>query len=813
VAQFPTDTALAAAQSASVRRINGVLEFDWNRDGNYTHAYSDLSKLALSAVVDDSRLTSQLPSEIQSTTGYSSGELRVTLAGKRAFNEYNALQIFFPYNVTSPLVGLTLDGTPVRYSRKVRTSTGGTTVRQFTGFLRQYRINRKTGNVELICSDISDVSADLVTLPRWAVGQGYYTASDNFTSPIDGTWVYEEILRQAGRPTGPATPPGCVAYCSLNGSTLPSVGNMLYTTAPNTHGVYAFAGDPWQQGKYGLAPQLQTNGINDSRDATYAVFGTNQVVTVVPGTTTVAISFWHKSDGTAHTTNVDLNTHPYPGGFSGVYLFLEGGAGVTAFTIQKNGQAQSYTVKADGSVHWQADYDAQAAGWHYYHMLVTFTSTTLLWTLKIDGVTTTSLSVWQPITPWAYVGSGPGYRPPLTNIVQIYAGGPIQHAAIRWSGAGSTPYTTGEENPPTRDGKPLAYVERSALRLLWLPEVYKENAWSALTKLSAAELGATYTDVWGSIHCVPHSSLNADINAAAVSGTIVLTEDQLQDLTIAPTLDARRNSVSISTTERHMVLDILWTQPDAQQFHVLLNQLAAVQIQLDNAIAVNADPTTMYHQAIKPLTPYSKYTTVISAILDNAFSTDATTPTNTNVFADCQMALDQRSMTLIMTGGTLSVSGSTGAYVGSYLGGQDASTQISGTKYSDPSVLSYTYEDLTSIAHNGRRVLPLGENDWIQTSSVAGVVAGAILVDTSVPLPVIDGVSLRADPRIELRDVYKVRVKGVTMPDLIAQVIGIKRSDTLTDSTDSPVLRIAVQPGAAMWDDPLTGWDIGSWSG
>ena len=810
--QFPTDTALAVAQSASVRRISGVLEFDWSRDGNYAHAYSDLSKLVLSAVVDDSRLTSQLPSEIQSTTGYSSGELRVVLAGKRTFNEYTALQLFFPYNPSSPLAGLAVEGTPVRYSRRVRTSTGGTTVRQFTGYLRQPRINRKTGNVELVCSDISDVNAQLVTLPRWAVGQGYYTSSDNFTEPIDATWVAEEILRQAGRPTGPKTPPGCVAYCSMNGSTLPSVGTMAYTGSPTTHGIYAYAGDPWMQGQYGLSPKLQTNPINDSRDVYYALMGMDRIVSITNGVTTLALSFWHQSTGGALTTNVDLNTHPYPAGFCGVYAFLEAFTGVCVFSVQKNGQGQMHLSRADGTLY-KANYDKQAAGWHYYHFRVTFGSSSITWQLKVDGTNVSPLSVTDPGLPWAYQGSGPGYRIGLTNIVQVMAGGPIQHIAVRWSGAGSTAYTAGEQDPPTRDGKPLAYVERSALQLLWMPEVYKTNAWEALTKLCSAELGAVYTDVWGSIHYAPHASLNADINTAAVSGTIVLTEDQLQDLTISPSLDARRNSISLSTTERHLVQDIIWRQPDPEQFHLLTNQWIDIRIQLDNCIAVNVDPSVVIHSIIKPLTPYSKYESITTVTLDNNNTVDATTPVNVQPTFNVAMENDQRTMHLYMTGGTTTSGGSTGVFYGEWYGGQEASTQISGALYSDPSVLSSVYEDGNSIARYGRRVLDLGENDWIQTADSAGTVAGAILVDTAAPLPVVDGVALRADPRIELRDVYKIRVKGVAIPDLIAQVVGIKRSDTLTDSTDSPVLRIAVQPGAALWDDPATGWDVGSWSG
>jgi hypothetical protein len=809
--QLPSDTDLAKAQSASIRRISGRLEFDWNRDGGYAHAYSDLSVLVTAATVDDAALNSQLPSEIQSTTGYSSGELRVTLSGKRRFTDLSAMQLFFPYNPSSPLAQLAIDGTPVRYSRWVRTASGRRELRQFTGYLRQPRINRKTGNVELVCSDISDVNSRLVTLPRWAVGQGFDLDTQNFTTAIDGTWVVEETLRQAGRPTGPATPPGCVAYCSMNGSTLPSVGNMLYTIAPNTHAVYSHNGDPWEVGKYGLTPRLQTNPIADARDVYYALFGTDRVVSVVNGSTSISISFWHKSDGTATTSNVSL-PGSMPAGFSAVYLFLEQFAGAAILSIQKNGQAQFHMTTLGGTV-WKSNYVAQTTGWHYYHLLVTFGASNVAWVFRIDGLLTNPSSVTNPFVTWSYTGGGPGYRTPLTNPVQIFVGGPTQHIAVRWSGAGSTAYTSGEQDPPTRDGRPLAYVERSALRLRWMPEVYRENCWEQLTKLSAAELGAVYTDVWGAIHYAPHASLNADISTAAISGTIILTEDQLQDFTIAPSLDTRRNSVSISTTDRHLINDIIWTQPDAEQFHILIGEVRYVRVQLENAVGVYSDPSINFRSAIKPLTPYNKYETVVSAILDNNAGQDATDPVNTAPTFDAQMKPDQRSMDLVMYGGSFSVAGSTGCYMGSYLGGQDVSMQISGTMYSDTSVLSETYSDPVSIIRSGLRVLRLGENEWVQVSETASTIAGSILVDTASPLPVVDGVSLRADPRMELRDVYKIRVEGVVIPDLIAQVIGIKRSDTLTDSTDSPVLRIAVQPGAALWDDPNSGWDVGSWSG
>lgn len=823
--QFPTDTDLAAAQQATVRRINGKLEFDWNRNGLYDHAYSDLSLLAVSVTLDDSKLNSQLPAEIQSITGYSSAELRVTLFGKRQFPELGASALFMPIKTTDPLYALTLDGTPVRYSRYVRTTGGRKTLRQFTGFLRSWNINRKTSNVQLVCSDISDVQANIVTLPHIAVTQNVYSSVTDpspFARPWESTWVYEEILRQAGRPTGPPTRSDAAWYMSCNGSMIPSVGSYWSLSPTNgLHGIWLGAADPWQDGKYGICPVPVPDPIATSQSAFFAGGTTSKrVVMSSPDNDSLPDSFafgmWHLSDGTA--TIPPFSGLPVRVVF--LQMLMEAQSGQMSFKVLKNGQLQwtmndaAYGNSGGASgEYWQQDFVAQTAGWHYHWFEIRFGPVGPLTTVyRVDGVVQSVQSQSFAAGPYRYIVPDAQLENNI-NLVQVLIANPCQHIQLVYNSAATgSAYVAGQQDPPLRDGRPLAYVSRSRNYLNWMPDVYQQKAWDALTAVSAGELGAVYTDVWGGIHCVPHTELQQDVNTG-FAGAITITEDQLQDYTMSPSLDARRNSITISAKQRNVVSDIVYAPSDSKQFHTLTNTTTENFISLDEVISVDTNRIGLAQiiSATKPLTPYDKFTTVSSAILDQDFTTDATVA-HTGWYWECALSKDQRTLSIYRDGGNFAPGGNTGVYIGSYLGGNDVSMQIAGTKYSDPIVTQSTLINQSSINRNGRRVLILDDNDWRQDVNSTLVIAGALLSDTATPKPIIDGIVMRANPQMEKRDIYKVQIEGIANFQLYVQVLGVTRSDTLTESTDKPVFGVVVIPGGAVWDDPASGWDVGSWS-
>src|SRR5690606_14700775 len=119
-----------------------------------------------------------------------------------------AHQMFSPYLQTSPLPRKNIIGTPVRYSRVVETALGDVPVRQFTGWVREFQLEREDNVVTVIASDVLDLTTSPVTLPMWSrlpyegfngyVQQAWvdYDGVAARTRPVDMTWAGEEALRQ-----------------------------------------------------------------------------------------------------------------------------------------------------------------------------------------------------------------------------------------------------------------------------------------------------------------------------------------------------------------------------------------------------------------------------------------------------------------------------------------------------------------------------------------------------------------------------------------------------------------------------------------
>src|SRR5690606_12363841 len=114
---------------------------------------------------------------------------------------------------------------------------------------------------------------------------------------------------------------------------------------------------------------------------------------------------------------------------------------------------------------------------------------------------------------------------------------------------------------------------------------------------------------------------------------------------------------------------------------------------------------------------------------------------------------------------------------------------------------SVTVSDEAEVAERGIRELVLEDNPWRSWQGLPGNgdgaygVAESLLKDTITPAPLIDGVEIPADPRLQLRDVVALTSEGGITGRIHAEVIGIHRTDTATESKDRLTLRVIETPG------------------
>lgn len=159
--------AAEAAITSQERHIYAEVLVDWNRNGRYDHALSDLSEWVESATTDRG-LHGSAPEELFLIEGASAAELTVTLGGDN-WDGQNFVSIFSPYNGDSPFYGTDIVGSEIRYSIGVGTALGIVWYPQFVGNIRTISPDRATGSVEITALDRVEVLRSPVSLPPWGV--------------------------------------------------------------------------------------------------------------------------------------------------------------------------------------------------------------------------------------------------------------------------------------------------------------------------------------------------------------------------------------------------------------------------------------------------------------------------------------------------------------------------------------------------------------------------------------------------------------------------------------------------------------------
>ena len=604
--------ALKEALEKPSQRISMLLEIDWDRDGNYYHVYSDLSDIATSVNIDR-QSSPAIPEEVQTFTAHSSAEMKVTLHGRRDASEDWAHQQFSPWWRNSLIYGYTVEGTPVRYSRVIHTDLGDVPVRQFTGWIRSFKISRANSEVELTCSDVLDLMNAPVTLPRWArtpMYTGEIWAQAARSRPIELTWAVEDAFTRAGSSVGPAPHPSCQAYFSCAGSFLPSVGTAYSASIADVQqGIRWQNNPPFQAGKFSVEPTPSQYSFEEE-SGNRKNFGTATTPRVVrhpssggPSDMIIGFGMWVNVESD-YTPRGNANSNwPFNNDRRATirYYFTAPTFSIVEWAeswYNLGGPAQwlEMTVRADGAV---AIYGLNTAfdgagnlpvyrynlaqglspGHHYYDARVRMNGTTYTVELRIDGQVV-------PTTQSSNSGVGGAYsdtRNPVDrvltpgysfsqwqrNSVVLYTSISCSHAQV-YAGPrdevleGDQRYSF-EGDCPRREGRPLAVMTAgSQTDLTWIPPTTMKPAWDVLQELMAAELAILHTDEYGTRYFIPNYQAreirNNNLDKVDSRG-LLISDDRLLDFVVTPSIDLYRNQVSVEYNERWGKWGVVW-EPD-----------------------------------------------------------------------------------------------------------------------------------------------------------------------------------------------------------------------------------------------------------
>jgi len=805
--------ALAEALAAKSRRMYGKIEFDWDRDGSYDHEYSDLSATIIECTTDRSTAT-VLPAEVNALAGFSSGELSVTLQGRRIPGEITMSALFDPYNNQSPVYGNSYLNLPVRYYRVLETVLGPIETPVFHGFVRVVQFDRKAQGLSLIAADHLDFSAQEVTLPLWAGAttspdyawyQADYdsdTGVDNNSSgyPIHSVWAVTEILKKSGRWTTPKPRTDCVAYQTLAGSGLPTVGHIANATSLPWyhHKIY----DEWTTNPYGeMAPSYQNGQIHSWISTSQQVFVPQNGTSNTP--VTVAWAGWYHVDfpgseiGTAAEVTFFIeDVKMLPAFLSDGYLDPED-AGHIQIKPKNNGDivvqvAENTAWELDQYVwEWETLGASLTGGWHYANVLVKFTNSNISVEVKIDGATQTATPIGEnPAFGYTYYTGGGVQGGTLagnrTNVVIINAFISLSHS--QWyTGGAATAYDPNQLDIPLLvNGKPQAVISSGLARLAYIPDTYHRSAWETLKDAVTGEYGLLWMDEWGTVHVASRTSIQG-ISAGALDDAIDLTDDQLDNLVMFPSADAKRNTIVANWTFRGSITDHVYKQESALERPARSGSGAHTAIQPLNTVI--ATQQLIFQQSAAPPSDgfeQSIHYGYVSSVKMEDPTLDAEIAF---AYAGVYIVSDQRSLVL-----TWNIGGAADTYVGSFLGGNQANWVISGRRYSEELQKTTVYESETDVDENGTRALVIGNNPWFQTKYTAEAVAESLLQDTVIPAPMIETLAVPADPRRQLFDIIALTNETGSSGVLFGQIMTKVTKDRGAEMIDELTLRIVNTP-------------------
>lgn len=857
--QFETDTDLEAAINGPALSIRPLLELDFGRDNTWSTTHANQSKLVSTVDIDFASIHGDLPAEINSVVGSSSGVMTVRLGGFSDVAGMDATQLWSKYYTPSPLIGIEKEGTPIRYSRIVATAAGPKTIRQFTGWISEYVIDEVAGTVTLTCSDVYDLQTSLVALPVWArgpdIGAGGEAGPSGYLSTmtcIDVAWVYKYVLQNSGRSIWPMPRTDAVAMWPCDGAMLPTVGEIGCAVDITTiQAQYAALGDislPYtlSDAPYGLTPYGSENpGGNDTVTAGFVHAATLMTVPdrggSDPNTLYIGFAGWFKSqyDGVTSPTfaNPSYSMVTFgrdPGdGYLIVKVYPFGGYELALYESSSSGSSNAGLTR---TYSWVSSTNVIPSGWHYLEVWMQFTNSTISVGARIDGVT--KVQTASPISTAAFKYFQGVKFESQTNTCSLFVyDTPMQHFQIYY-GFGTPAFQPKQRDPDyVVSGKTLPARTSSGTNwLTHLPDRANKNGWDILKEAVTGELGVLITREDGSVWCmgrddaymygwlpVMGGNLNDVINQAVEAGLSFswfganadllpskvtdLSRAKISGLQYNPSADTFRNAISYHVDQTKMINAIVWSSSDPKQFYA-----PSGSTNLSKTIGLPSGTVSIYNNtADTGITPNSNKPPLDQTSLSAIRADFQTTAASAGWLASVFWLSGQRSFRLGYGAGILSPSA---VYVGAASGGDQANFQIGGWKYdsSDPfDEIWYRAVGPGSVAERGFVLLDLGTNDWRQYPPRLRKIFDGLLRDTIAAVPVMRNLSVPTDPRRQLLDVVRLPPSKIVSGDIYAQVVGKRISDTQDSAQDYIDVRALFGPvEAGYWD--VSNWDQASWT-
>jgi hypothetical protein len=818
-----TDAAMDAALTGDMRQITWRTQFDWNNDGGFSNAWSDMSG-ALTSVDVDQEWTTTLPQNVAGITGYSTGTCTMVFEGTRTDDDQmTVFQLLSEYNSSSPLFQRIRIGIAVRVDCIVQTAVGAVAVRKFTGLIHYCTPSRSGLSVTITAWDRTSALHNVLTLPRWAIDgetraahASLATITDT-TIPVNG-WiptttdvqlnaagVIDLILRANSVYVAPAPASGAIGKClisvPLSGTHVPDLGFGWFDYSVDFNaslGVSVVPDEPppWAPGQYGNAYLGDPSYVYLFNYQANSVFNPNSPPV---GGVTLSMGMWVKPAGPFGNNSVfDFNLTP--NNFDSTTLDL------IELDISATG-ATSVLYLGESTLDFTVSGPTLVAGvWNYLGVATTFNSSSVQTTFFLNGVQASTTT---------HAGAFP-------TVVVPYAGGPYQGSQVLGlNNQLSTQIATSVQNlqvwtfaglpvqavnwPMTPPASTAHTIDLSLNTLQTIPDVYAQDPWDILKQIVSAELGVLFTDELGNWHFYNRVTLRGVV---AQAPTQVITLDSLQELSITTAKDGVRNFFTWSATTSAQWIQSVWNSPTPGYLSIPPGPSFSFSLQNSDAAYISPE----VHGLVTAVSPDATLDSTrdgwyaIETDAGNAqFNPTTGTPPVTNfngMFWEVHSDPNGRFGSLqIQNVGTHTLQFCTkpsGAGVGS------PSFLIGGYQIVSDTAVTGNVINQVSITNYGFQPYDLPGSPWLQTADSAIRIVSSLILDTHVPLPIAQQpITALGDPRRQLGDSFELQDPGRSGPRILCTGTGIRSSWTPTSGyLDSITVQPTAPPGGWILGDP-----------
>jgi hypothetical protein len=753
--QLATDTALAAAVEGPDRVVVHKLEADWNRNGLYDHALSDLTEWVVS-VGNQRDMLGSLPEQTTIIEGFISAKLDVTLQGSRnGDGGKDVVDLLSTLRTDSPLYGQARTGVAIRWRIGIATAAGTVPmIDQFTGTISTFKADNAPRQVTLSCLDGTDRLHNPINLPVY----GLYNWDTNLIQQqpqsgkfrINSHWVIDYVLRQNGIYQSPPNMPGCIYSATGHGSLIPEIGHQFDLSGVD--GVFADSDSSVVPGKWGYAfsggPKFFAQWFSKADAAFNPVVNRSYLFQAMVDYSVVP-NQRPASSGTVFAIGSDRSLFA-PGSISLAIRVLATGRIVAEFY---NGS--SIVVTVNGPV-------LTAPIWTQVWVKVDFGATLAnsvvsFPTLTVNPVNLSALTSTPVVWPFATVLTQNSF--PITN---------LQFADVTGLGA-TTLYD------------PTAWVSQCDLdvglnEFVSLPIIRGSDSLNVLKSVVGSEFGVAGFTEAGRFFFKNRNTLRK--NNLAID-KVYNSDTNLQQASVQEQAGQIRNSIVAKTK--------YVSRPSAYRQVFTLQNFNDIQAPSGTSIfkVTLSDPCLLNEGSdLLVENPWSgnfgfghKFHTI------DPFSADVLTGVAVAVWTDPVALAQGRDEAFFRVTNTNLNTVRFGTTTG------QVALEVAGLPNVDSPEEVRAYERASSIAKYGRQTLELEADPWRQLQAFVGPLATSLLKDLKAPVPLLNPITTVGDPRVQLADTALLQdLMGIGGP-LQVGVYSIQRTISDRKLTDVLVVR------------------------